>query len=302
MLPPAPRPSPPLLRRVLTAALVLAGVACGGGSDGASESAPRGGAAGAAGTFTVAVAASLAPAVEALAERSAAAGAPRARLAVGASSTLVRQLELGAPYEVLVSADERWLDRLADASLVDPASRVTLGRGRLVVAARGEAAQGEATDGTLPGGRWACGDPAHVPLGRYARAALAGRGQWDEAAARLVPAADARAALRLVERGEVDWGILYRSDVDRSEAVHVRCELDAALHPEIRYVAAAVPGASEAARGFLRALAGAEGAAVLADHGLDPPRQREAEGPAGEPAGGPVERPLAGRDGEGAER
>ena len=265
---------PSRLLRAAVAVLLLAGAGsggagCGGASCGGADRVEDG----AGRPFTVAVASSLAPAVEALAARWDGRGAGRPRLTVGATSTLARQLERGAPFEVFLSADDLWLDRLAAAALVDPATEVELGRGRLVVAVRAaEDAAEDAGAGQLPEGRWASGDPAHVPLGRFAREALRARGAWAEASTRMIAAGDARAALRLVESGEVDWGILYRTDAAASEVLLVDQEFDPAHHPAIRYAGALGPDASPGALAFLEALASEEGAALLAHHGFDPPR------------------------------
>ena len=49
-------------------------------------------------------------------------------------------------------------------------------------------------------------------MGRYARQALTALGVWDVAQPKLAPAESARAALALVERGEVPAAIVYETD------------------------------------------------------------------------------------------
>ena len=55
------------------------------------------------------------------------------QLSFGASSLLAAQLRAGAPIDVLVSADERILDRLEAEELLVAEDRITLARNRLVV-------------------------------------------------------------------------------------------------------------------------------------------------------------------------
>jgi len=227
--------------------------------------------------FTVAAASSLAVVVQGLLDGWAEAGGSPARLTLGPSSTLARQLEEGAPYEVFLSADERWIDELIGSGRLDGASRVELAQGRLVVAVQAGLAAGSArttaasaTDGVFPDGRWATGDPAFVPLGQYAREALVARAEWSTLSARMIPAGSARAALRLVERGEVDWGVLYRSDAAGSARVRVLFEVGEELHRPIRYCAAATPRAGASARRFLDELAGREATERFAAHGFAP--------------------------------
>ena len=58
----------------------------------------------------------------------------------------------------------------------------------------------------LPTGRIATGDPAHVPVGKYARQALINLGVWADVEPRLARADNVRNALVLVERGEAAAG------------------------------------------------------------------------------------------------
>ena len=109
-----------------------------------------------------------------------------------------------------------------------------------------------------------------MPLGQYAREALVADGAWPGLSDGLIPAGSARAALRLLELGEVDWAILYRSDAVGSGSVQVLRDLDAALHRPIRYCAAPTPSAGPGARRFLARLAGGEAAASLAARGFLP--------------------------------
>ena len=95
------------------------------------------------------------------------------------SSTLARQIEAGAPADLFISADQKWMDYAADKKAIDPATRATLLGNSLVVVAPKASAQGaitidEKTDWTslLKGGRLAVGDPQHVPAGIYAKEAL----------------------------------------------------------------------------------------------------------------------------------
>lgn len=101
------------------------------------------------------------------------------------SSTLARQIEAGAPADLFISADQKWMDYAADKKAIDPATRATLLGNSLVVVAPKASAQGaitidEKTDWTslLKGGRLAVGDPQHVPAGIYAKEALQKLGAW----------------------------------------------------------------------------------------------------------------------------
>ncbi|MEM1453262.1 MAG: molybdate ABC transporter substrate-binding protein [Planctomycetota bacterium] len=224
-------------------------------------------------SFTVAAAASLADVAADAARAWSETSGVSARTSFAASSTLARQLEAGAPFDVVLLADERWMDHLVEAGAVDADSVVPVARGALDVVVR----TGRAKSGPAPpdGRRWTTADPEHVPLGRYAVAALEGLGWWEGAASRLVPALDARAALRLVERGEVDWGVVYRSDAAASADVSTVLEVPASEHPPVVYVGAVRRGAGEDARALLAWFGSEPGWSLLRARGLGVPSPEE---------------------------
>jgi len=189
------------------------------------------------------------------------------RLSFAASSALARQVEGGAPADLFLSADEEWMDHLETAGLLRPGTRTTLLTGDLVVVApAGSTVTGIAA---LRSGRVALGDPAAVPAGRYARAALESLGQWADLAPRVVPAENVRAALALVERGEVDSGIVYATDALASSKVMVVWRFPASSHPPIRYPAAVLASSTSAdAAGFLAFLSGQEARRIFTAHGF----------------------------------
>ena len=97
-------------------------------------------------------------------------------------------------------------------------------------------------DALLAGGRLALGNPDHVPAGIYARQALEALGLWPGVKDRLAPAADVRAALALVARGEAPSGIVYATDALLVPDVRVVAEVPASLHEPIVYPAALITG------------------------------------------------------------
>ncbi len=213
-------------------------------------------------------AASLTDALRALGRDWQARGNPAPRLSFAASSALARQIEQGAPADLFLSADERWMDYLQERSLILPATRISpVGNALVLIAPADAPARSVTLDrGTdlaaLLGakGRLAVGDPAHVPAGRYARDALQWMGQWAAMAPRLAPADNVRAALLLVERGEAPLGIVYATDAAASPGVRILGSFPAASHTPVTYPFALTRRAetSDAARAFLGFLTGPE--------------------------------------------
>ena len=143
-------------------------------------------------------AASMADAMTALTERfNDRAGAP-AVPSFAASSTLARQIESGAPADVFVSANRRWMDYLVERGWIDGASRCDLMRNSLVLVAPSDGdfdvriGPGFDLAAALGERRLAIADPDHVPAGVYGRQALEALGAWRTVQDRLVRTADVR--------------------------------------------------------------------------------------------------------------
>jgi molybdate transport system substrate-binding protein len=218
--------------------------------------------------LTVFAAASLQDALRAIepAWRAAAPGNPPLRFSFAASSALARQIEQGAPADLFASADEPWMDYLQERGLIAPDTRASpLANALVLVAPADGAARPSRLDrGTDlaallgPNGRLATGDPAHVPAGRYAQAALEWMGQWQALAPRLARADNVRSALLLVERGEAPLGIVYATDARASRGVRVLGAFPAESHPPVTYPFAVTrrAAADARARALLAFLAG----------------------------------------------
>ncbi len=173
-------------------------------------------------------------------------------LSVGSSATLAKQIEQAAPAEIFLSADVVWMDYLAERKRLVDGSRVDLLANRLVmIAPKAQPFSATVTKdfaiSAAFSGRLALGDPASVPAGRYAKEALTALGWWSVLSDRLAPAADVRAALKLVELEEAGAGIVYATDAKASAMVVTVAEIPAALHQPIRYSVALIANAHGAA-------------------------------------------------------
>jgi molybdate transport system substrate-binding protein len=198
------------------------------------------------------------------------------RASYAATSALARQIEAGAPADLFISADLEWMDYAETHGLVRAGTRVNVAGNELVlVAPAGRRpdlwiAPGFALADALGDGRLAVADPATVPAGKYARAALESLGVWESVAGRLAPAENVRAALLLVGRGEAPLGIVYRSDAAAEPAVAIVGEFPADTHPPIVYPAALTRAAGDEAGRLLACLSSPAAQAVFARWGFDP--------------------------------
>jgi molybdate transport system substrate-binding protein len=225
--------------------------------------------------LTVFAAASLRNALDEVVAAYAAQHPPPPVVSYAASSALARQIENGSPADVFISADVDWMDELERKGLVAPGTRRNLLRNRLVLVAPADHPQklepvpGFALADALHGGRLALADPAFVPAGKYARAALEKLGVWPQVAHRVAAAENVRAALALVARGEAPLGIVYATDAREEPRVMVAGTFPADSHPPIIYPAAALTGASDDAAAFLQYLHGDAARRIFERHGFD---------------------------------
>ncbi|AHJ64022.1 Molybdate-binding protein [Granulibacter bethesdensis] len=196
-------------------------------------------------------------------------------LSFASSSTLARQIEKGAPANIFISADEKWMDALAAKNLLARNTRVDLLANTLVLVVPGAKAQAvdltrkEALKTLLGDGRLAVGDPSHVPAGIYARQALTSLGLWDSVADQLAVAEDVRGALQLVARGEAAAGIVYATDVSAAQGVTVAATFPAKTHDPIIYpMAILANGNTPAVQAVWNWLRGEQALAIFARYGF----------------------------------
>lgn len=195
-------------------------------------------------------------------------------LSFGGSSTLARQIEQGARADIFLSADSDWMDYLQKKGLIADASRKDLLGNRLVLIAGPGARHAPKIAshfnlaGALGDRRLAMADPAAVPAGKYAKAALTALGVWDSVASKTVQAENVRMALEYVARGEAPYGIVYATDAKVAPAVRVVGTFPENTHAAIVYPAALTRTASSGAKAFLDFLSSAQARAIFEKAGF----------------------------------
>ncbi len=202
----------------------------------------------------VSAAASLTDALQEIASRYESTSGDRVVLNLGASSLLARQIEEGAPADLFLSADEAKMDALERKGLLEPGTRRNVLGNTLVVVVPLDSKIRIAGAGDLaaPSIRaLAIAEPQTVPAGIYAKQWLQKTGVWRKVIDRVVPAENVRAALAAVESGNVDAGVVYRTDAEISKKVRIAYAVPRAGGPRIVYPFAGVKGEQAAGRRFL---------------------------------------------------
>ena len=194
------------------------------------------------------------------------------------SSTLARQIDNGAPAHVYISANKKWMDYLEKDNMIEPKTRFNLLSNSIVLIAPKNSKlkninikKNFPLASLLGSGRMAMGDPEHVPSGIYGKQAMKNLGVWDSVKDKIVPSKDVRAALVLVERGEVPLGQVYSTDAAISpDKVKIISYFPADSHTPIVYPAAIVAGhANTGSMKFLEFLKSSEAKQIFEKYGFN---------------------------------
>jgi molybdate transport system substrate-binding protein len=167
-----------------------------------------------------------------------------------ASGVLDTQIKAGAPADLFFSADELKMDDLAGKGLVVKETRKDLLSNSLVIVVPSDSSATLTSAAQLTDPKFkkiAIGETRSVPAGIYAKEYLTKINVWSQIEPRAVPSENVRAALAAVETGNVDAGIVYKTDALNSKKVRIAYEVPMAEGPAITYPAALVQGSKQAA-------------------------------------------------------
>jgi molybdate transport system substrate-binding protein len=168
-----------------------------------------------------------------------------------ASSALAKQIEQGAPADVYVSANVKWMNYLIGKKLIAATTKVNLLGNALVLIAPTSSKLDHVAIGKGPGGlgfdiakltgdgRIAVANVKAVPAGLYAKAALEKLGAWQAAEPKLAQGENVRATLAYVARSETPLGIVYATDAKVEPKVKTVGIFPESSHPPVTYPVAA---------------------------------------------------------------
>ena len=194
-------------------------------------------------------------------------------VSVGASSMLARQIALGAPAELLLSAHTDWVAYLAEQRLTE-AEAIAPFTTRLELISAVPEVGPEALRNWPRASRLGLADPAQVPVGLYAREALTCMGVWDHLSSAIVPTLNVRATVLTVRQQAAEAGIVYRSDVHQEADLIVPNAFPDVCQPSIVYAFALLgrpeQPATAQAQAFFAFLGAAEQVPVWEHFGFQP--------------------------------
>ena len=215
---------------------------------------------------TVFAAASLRGALDAVAEDFGA----DVSISYGGSGTMARQIDAGAPADIVILAAPVWMDWLQERGILGDAPQTYLLGNRLVLVA-----PANSTIAPDPGNlaaslgdmRLVIGQRDAVPAGIYSREWLQATKQWEALQNMLAETDNVRTALALVARAEMPLGVVYRTDAMAEPKVRVVYTVPDDQHSPIVYPAAAL---TDAGKVFLKFLQTDKSMDIFAAHGFAP--------------------------------
>lgn len=160
----------------------------------------------------------------------------------GGSGTLKRQISEGADVGLFFSANEKYIDQLIDEGLVRKEEKRNPVSNSLVVikynAPKEEINNIEYLVNLNE--KIAIGEINTVPAGEYAKESLINMGIWDDIEDNIIYCKDVTSVKTYVERGEIDYGFIYKSDAINLKDSSIMAEVDDKLHTPITYALATI--------------------------------------------------------------
>jgi molybdate transport system substrate-binding protein len=192
------------------------------------------------------------------------------RLSFGASATMARQIEAGAPADIFISANTIFTEQLIRKNLATSAYNL-ISNALVVVAPAGTIdtpiTNSEALESFLAGQRVAIANPAISPAGVYTTAFLSKTGLWNTLSPQATYVQNVRQALRLAETAGIP-AIIYKSDAATSEKVDVVFEIPMSASGLITYSGIAIKTANPQNNEFLLHLQSTQAQTIWGKHGF----------------------------------
>lgn len=196
------------------------------------------------------------------------------RFNLASSGMLQKQIEEGAPVDLFISAGKKQMDELAAKKLIVPETRSDLLSNELALVVSKEKKGTITSFNDLPtkAQSISIGQPETVPAGKYGKETLTNLKLWDAVQKKIMFAKDVRQVLSYVDSGNVDAGLVYRSDTVALKSGAVVAVAPKGSHSPILYPMAIIKDGKnrDAAKKFMEFLKTTEAAKVFANYKFVP--------------------------------
>ena len=193
------------------------------------------------------------------------------------SGSLQRQIEQGAPVDVFISAAVDKMDTLQDKDLILTETRRDLLKNQMVlVTQEGNKTNLNITDfndlTTEKVNLIALGEPKSVPAGKYAQEVLVSFNIADKVNSKAVYGKDVRQVLNYVATGNVEAGIVYRTDAEISDNIEIISIAPEESHSSVIYPIAVIKDSDtpEIGKELIEFLTTEKAQAIFEEYGFVP--------------------------------
>ncbi|WP_319422482.1 molybdate ABC transporter substrate-binding protein [Pleurocapsa sp. FMAR1] len=199
---------------------------------------------------------------------------PQVKIALnfGSSGSLENQIEQGAPIDIFISAAPKQMNDLEAKKLLLAKTRQDLVRNQmvLIVPLDNQSIVDFADLAKESTKQIALGEPTSVPAGQYAEEILTNLNIIDAVRLKSVYGKDVRQVLSYVETGNVDAGIVYRTDAESSKQVKTVAIALPQTHSPIIYPVAIIKDSNhpQAAQQMLQFLFSPKAQAIFKQYGF----------------------------------
>lgn len=163
----------------------------------------------------------------------------------GGSGSLQQQIENGAPVDIFISAAQKQIDELDKKNLLVKTSKVNLLKNEVVLVTPISSKIAIKSFKDLLNNKIVnigIGEPKSVPAGQYSLEIFNKLGVAEKVNSKLVYGKDVRTILSWVETGNVDAGIVYKTDAILSDKVKIVSTAPKDSHTPVVYPAAIIAG------------------------------------------------------------
>ena len=149
------------------------------------------------------------------------------KVSVSSSGILAKQVKLGIPANLIISASIDWIKDLEENNRIDPSYIKPIFKNSLILVRNINQKIETKVDITNPyslikalgKGKLVIGDPRHVPLGKYTVKFFEDIGIWNEIKPKTIRQINSRSVVNLIDRNEVRMGVIYQSDLNLSNNI-----------------------------------------------------------------------------------
>lgn len=196
------------------------------------------------------------------------------RYSFAAAGILRKQVEEGVPADIFFTPGKKEMDELQRKGLIIPETRTDLLGNEIVLVVAKEKKNEIRSFADLADKAQSItiGHPETVPAGKYARETLQNLGLWGKLEKRILYAKCVRTVLAYVDSGNVDAGLVYRSDTTVMKSGALVAVAPKGAHSPIHFTIAALTSSKrrQETKRFMEFLKSPEASAIFSKYRFTP--------------------------------